>query len=128
MPIPDDFDYSGDRRAVQTLRPVRASMAPAASATSSTATACSAPWSRSWSTSITDDPAGLLLADRRIDIQLEITRAHARGGQGRHGLLWMGEDLGTQRGPTISMEIFRKHIRPRYQKFCDLARPTACRS
>jgi uroporphyrinogen decarboxylase len=34
----------------------------------------------------------------------------------------MGEDLGTQRGPTISLKTFRKHIRPRYQKYCDLAR------
>jgi len=71
---------------------------------------------------ITDDPAGLLLADRRMDIQIEVTRRTLEAAQGGVDFLWLGEDLGTQIGPTISMALFRKHIRPRYQKFCDLAR------
>src|SRR5690606_35070925 len=33
----------------------------------------------------------------------------------------IGEDLGTQRGPVISLELFRRHIRPRLQRFVDLA-------
>ena len=36
--------------------------------------------------------------------------------------LWIGEDLGTQYGPMISIDLFRKHIRPVHQKFVDLAR------
>ncbi|MBI2942216.1 MAG: hypothetical protein HYY04_17445, partial [Chloroflexi bacterium] len=35
--------------------------------------------------------------------------------------LWLGEDLGTQRGPLISIATFRQHIRPRYERFCALA-------
>jgi uroporphyrinogen-III decarboxylase len=35
--------------------------------------------------------------------------------------LWLGEDLGTQIAPILSLATFRKHIRPRYQPFCDLA-------
>jgi uroporphyrinogen decarboxylase len=34
----------------------------------------------------------------------------------------MGEDLGTQISPIISLDLFRKHIRPRHQKFVDLAK------
>ena len=34
----------------------------------------------------------------------------------------LGEDLGTQRGPILSVEVFRRNIRPRYQRFCDLAK------
>ncbi len=71
---------------------------------------------------VTDDPAGLLLADRRMEIQIEVTRRMLEAAQGGVDFLWLGEDLGTQRGPTISMQIFRKHIRPRYQAFCDLAK------
>jgi uroporphyrinogen decarboxylase len=37
-------------------------------------------------------------------------------------LLWLGEDLGSQRGPLISLPLFRKHIRPQLQKFVDLAK------
>jgi uroporphyrinogen decarboxylase len=70
----------------------------------------------------TDDPAGLLLADRRMEIQFEVTRRAIEAARGGVDFLWLGEDLGTQRGPTMSLAMFRKHIRPRYQKFCDLAR------
>lgn len=70
---------------------------------------------------ITDDPAGLLLADRRFAVQLEVTERILESAKGGVDFIWLGEDLGTQIGPLISMDIFRKHIRPRYQKFCDLA-------
>jgi hypothetical protein len=35
-------------------------------------------------------------------------------------MLYMGEDLGTQRGPLLSPSLFRKHIRPRLQAIVDL--------
>ena len=71
---------------------------------------------------ITDDPAGLLLAKRRVDIQVEITRRILEAAKGGVDYIHIGEDLGTQIAPIISMDIFRKHIRPAYQKFCDLAK------
>ena len=71
---------------------------------------------------LTDDPAGLLLADRRLATTLETTRRILEAAGGRVDFIWLGEDLGTQIGPLMSMEVFRRHIRPRYQKFCDLAR------
>jgi len=70
---------------------------------------------------ITDDPVGSLLADRRFAIQLEATKRILEAAKGRVDFLWLGEDLGTQIAPLISIQIFRKHIRARYQKFCDLA-------
>ncbi len=71
---------------------------------------------------ITDDRAGMLLADRRMAIQLETTRRILEAAKGKVDFIWLGEDLGTQIGPLISMDIFRKHIRPRYQPFCDMAK------
>ncbi len=71
---------------------------------------------------VEDNPAGLLLADRRMAIQLEVTRRNLEAAKGGVDFLWLGEDLGTQLGPIISLRTFRKHIRPRYQPFCDLAR------
>ena len=70
---------------------------------------------------ITDDPVGLRLIDRRNEIQLEVARRTLEASKGRIDLMGLGEDLGTQRGPTISLELFRKHIRPRMQRFVDLA-------
>jgi len=34
----------------------------------------------------------------------------------------VGEDLGTQIGPLIGMDLFRKHILPRHQKLFELAK------
>ena len=71
---------------------------------------------------VTDDPAGLLLADRRMKIQLEVTGRILDAAKGAVDFIWLGEDLGTQIAPLIGLETFRKHIRPRYQWFCDLAK------
>jgi uroporphyrinogen decarboxylase len=71
---------------------------------------------------ITDDPAGLLLTDRRLGIELEVVRRSLEAAKGGVDFIWLGEDLGSQIGPLISMELYRKHIRPRHQAFCDLAK------
>ena len=36
--------------------------------------------------------------------------------------VWMGEDLGTQIGPIISRDLYRRHIRPLHRRVVDLAR------
>ena len=42
--------------------------------------------------------------------------------KGRVSFLWMGEDLGTQRGPTLSLDLYRRHIKPLHQQMIDLAK------
>ncbi|OQB40875.1 MAG: methylcobalamin:coenzyme M methyltransferase [Candidatus Latescibacteria bacterium ADurb.Bin168] len=71
---------------------------------------------------MTDDPAGLALIDRRLGILFEVTRRTIEAAKGRIDLMWMGEDLGTQYTPLISLELYRKHLRPRHQRFVDLAK------
>jgi len=70
---------------------------------------------------ITDDPAGLLLIRRRMDIEFEIARRVLEAADGGIDFLKIGEDLGTQKGPIISMDLFRKHIKPYHQRLIDLA-------
>lgn len=69
-----------------------------------------------------DDKAILAHIDRRLGVLLEVTRRTIEAAKGGIDFLWMGEDLGTQKSPMISLEMFRKHIRPRHQKFIDLAK------
>jgi uroporphyrinogen decarboxylase len=69
-----------------------------------------------------DEPAGLLLAKRRTDIQLECMQRTLEKARGRVDFLWIGEDMGTQTGPLISMDTYRKHLQPIHQKFIDLAK------
>ncbi|MEI8122438.1 MAG: uroporphyrinogen decarboxylase family protein [bacterium] len=71
---------------------------------------------------ITGDPAGMLLAKRRTEINLEITRRILEAAQGGIDFMWMGEDLGTQISPIISLDLYRAVIRPLHQQFVDLAK------
>ena len=71
---------------------------------------------------VLDEPAGLLLIDRFLEIQLEVTRRTLEAApKGEIDFMWIREDLGTQEGPLISMELFRKHILPRHRPFFELA-------
>jgi len=72
-----------------------------------------------------DNPAGLLLIDRFLDIEFEVTRRALEKTEktGRMvDFMWIGEDLGSQNAPLISMNLFRKHIKPRHKRFIDLAK------
>ena len=71
---------------------------------------------------ICDDPVFLRYVDRKLAVVLEVTRRILEAGRGGIDMLYMGEDLGTQIGPLISLKLFRKHIRPRLQPFVDLGK------
>ena len=71
---------------------------------------------------LTENEAALHYIDRRVDMQLETLERLLVCCKGRIDFVWLGEDLGTQRGPLISPELYRKTLRPRYQKFIDLAK------
>jgi uroporphyrinogen decarboxylase len=62
------------------------------------------------------------LTDRRIAAQLGMLERALCAAKGRIDFLWIGEDLGTQRGPLISMDTYRRFIKPRHKKFVDLAK------
>lgn len=70
----------------------------------------------------TDDPAGMLLTRRRVELQCEVLRRTLEAAQGGIDFVWMGEDLGTQIGPTISPDLYRRQLRPLHQRVVDLAR------
>ena len=71
---------------------------------------------------MSDDPACLRFMDRKNAIQLKMLERALEAARGEIDLLWLGEDLGTQRGPMVSLDLFRKHIRPQHQAFVDLAK------
>ncbi len=70
----------------------------------------------------TRDEACFLFMDRKNSVQVEVLRRTLEAARGEIDLLWLGEDLGSTRGPLISMDLFRKEIRPRHQVFVDLGR------
>jgi len=71
---------------------------------------------------LTENEAALYFIDRRIDMQLKVLERTLERYRGEIDFLWLGEDLGTQHTPMISLDLFRKVFRPRHQKFVDLAK------
>ena len=69
-----------------------------------------------------EDEATLQLVDRRLDLQLAVLERQLEKSKGKIDFLWIGEDLGTQRTPLISMELYQTVLRPRHQRFLDLAK------
>ena len=60
-----------------------------------------------------DEPAFLRYTDRRLGVLYEVIRRTLEAGDGAVDVLCLGEDLGTQLGPMISVDLYRGHLRPR---------------
>ena len=69
-----------------------------------------------------ENEAYLQFVDRMIAVQLGWIERTLDEANGMIDMLWMGEDLGTQIAPIISLDMYRRLIRPRHQKFIDLAK------
>lgn len=122
MPSPDDFDYSGIAAACRRHKGYALHAGGAGIACIINNCGFLRSMEQTFVDLITDDPAGLLLFKRWLDIHFETMRRTLEAGKGQIDFLWIGEDLGTQAGPIISVALFRKHIRPHHQRFIDLAK------
>ena len=69
-----------------------------------------------------DEPAALRLIDRRLDLSFELAYRALEKAKGRIDFIWMGEDLGTQIGPMVGPDIYRRIIKPRHQRLVELAK------
>ena len=70
---------------------------------------------------LTEDEAALRFIRKRAQMKLKVMERILDRCRGLIDFMWLGEDLGTQRGPMISLELFRKQIRPIHQMYVDLA-------
>jgi uroporphyrinogen decarboxylase len=122
MPSPDDFDYSGIAEACERQHDYAIQAGGAGTGCIINSAGFLRHMEQVFVDLITDNAAGLLLIDRKLDIELEVIHRTLEAAQGRIDYVMMGEDLGTQKSQMISMSLFRKHIRPRHQKFLDLAK------
>ena len=122
MPSPDDFDYSGIAAECERLRAYCVVLGGAGVGDVINSTGMIRTMEQVLVDLMLDEPAGLLYIDRKLGVQLEVTKRALEATKGGGDLLSIGEDLGTQKGPLISLDLFRKHIRPRLQRFVDLGK------
>jgi uroporphyrinogen decarboxylase len=122
MPSPDDFDYSGMTAHCERYKEYAVFAGGAGLGDFINSAGMIRGMENVLVDLITDDPAGLRYLDRRLEVKLEVTRRTLEAAKGGIDFLWLGEDLGTQIAPMISLALFRKHIRPRHQRLVDLAK------
>ena len=122
MPAPDDFDYRSFAEQCARFRDYYLLLGGPGSADIINSTGMIRGMEQTLMDLVTDDEAGLRYIDRRNEVQLEVLRRALEAAGGQIDMLWIGEDLGTQKGPIISLELYRKHLRPRHQRYVDLAR------
>lgn len=69
----------------------------------------------------TQDEVGMAIIDHRVNFYYEYCQRALEAGGDKIDILCLGEDLGSQKGPTMSPECFDSVFRPRIQKFINLA-------
>ncbi len=122
MPSPDSYDYSAIREACRAAGDYAVHVGGAGLACIINTAGFLRTMEQVLVDLATDSPAGLLLIDRMLAVQLELTRRELEAARGAVDFMWIGEDLGMQNGPLISMEMFRRHVLPRHKPFFELAR------
>jgi uroporphyrinogen decarboxylase len=122
MPSPDDYDYDAVRVACERWRDYAIVAGNAGLPDVINATGMIRTMEQVMIDLITDDPVFLRYIERKSTILLEVTRRTLEAAEGAIDVLWLGEDLGTQRGPLISPKLYRKHIKPWHRVFAELGR------
>lgn len=69
----------------------------------------------------TEDPVYRYLVEKRFEFFYGVAERALQTAQGQITILHCGEDLGTQRGPIISMNAFNRLFAPYYQRYFELA-------
>jgi uroporphyrinogen decarboxylase len=122
MPSPDHYDYSRVRKSCQDQREFALHVGGAGLGDIINSTGFLFGTERVLVGLAMEDPAMLAFIDRRLAIGLEVTRRVLEAAGGLVDFMWIGEDLGSQRGPLISLDLYRRIIRPRHQQLVDLAK------
>ncbi len=122
MPSPDDYDYGYVRKACARYKNYAVYIGDAGLPDIINSTGFLFGMEETLVRLATDDVAMATFLERRLEIILEVTRRTLLEAKGGIDFMWMGEDLGTQIAPIISLDMYRRVICPRQQKFVDLAK------
>jgi uroporphyrinogen decarboxylase len=125
MPSPDDFDYSHISAYCQKMKDYCIVAGNAGVGDIINSTGMLRTMEQVLVDLMTSEPACLRYLDRKAEVMQEVSRRileASRDSTGKLGvdIFHMGEDLGTQIGPMVSLKLFRKHLRPRLQEYANV--------
>jgi len=70
---------------------------------------------------MSEEDSSIRFINRRVDFQLSMLERLLEKCKGLFTFMWLGEDLGTQRAPMISLDLYRRTLKTIHKKFVDLA-------
>lgn len=122
MPSPDAFDYDGTIERIAAHAEYFIALGHGGVGDIINSTGMVRTMEQTLVDMMTGAPESEAFYRRKTDVQLEVLRRTLEKANGAVDMIWMGEDLGTQTGPLISLELYRSAIRPIHQKFVDLGK------
>lgn len=69
-----------------------------------------------------EDEATLTYIGRKIEMELRQFEKIIQKAKGEIDFMWIGEDLGTQIAPMVSLEMYRRVLKPLHKRYIDLAK------
>ncbi len=130
LPSPDDFDYEGAIERCLAFRDYCIVLGHGGYADCINSTGMVCGMEGALMDFITGEGAGLVYMRRKNEIQFEVLRRFLEKAKGRVeiDILHIGEDLGTQIGPMISLQLYREVIAPIHGKFLELGKAHGCKT
>ncbi len=122
MPSPDHYDYSGVLERCKALENYALHVGGAGTGDILNSSGMIFGVDTVMMAVLTEDFAWQTYVDRRLEAEIEILRRILETAQGRIDFLWMGEDLGSQNAPLISLDTYRRMIRPRHERVVAMAK------
>jgi len=77
---------------------------------------------------IDDNPVYLEIMNARFKFYYKMHKCALEAADGLIDIAHIGEDLGTQRGPIINMDIFEKHFAPKFGQYFDMVHSYGART
>ena len=123
VPNPDDFDYSNIENILNSHKDKAMIIGGAGNADIINSTGRVMGMEEALVRLYDEDEAVLTYLDKRFDMEIgTLDRIMRKAKKGSIDLLRIGEDLGTQIAPMISLDLYRKVFKPRHQRFIDFAK------
>ena len=122
VPNPDDFDYEQPAARAASFKDYAVYVGNAGLADVINSTGRVMGMEDTLVNLVTRHEATLYYINRVVSMQLGVCERLLEMAKGNISFLWMGEDLGTQTSPMISLDLYRDVLRPIHQKYIDLAK------
>lgn len=122
VPAPDDFDYQAASEQIEANKDYAIYIGNAGVPDVINSTGRIMSMEDTLVNLLTENEAALGFVNRRMDMQLGVMERTLDKNKGKIDFMWLGEDLGTQHAPMISLEMYRKVLKPIHKRFVDLAK------